>query len=770
MAETPHISPERVDLILARLDALPTLSPIAVRLLQLSSSDDAAIEEIATLVESDPALTAMLLSMCRRASTGLGDSVTTVERAVVMLGLESVRTALLSVHVYELMEKRAGEEGPDDPGDPARGLDRPGLWRRQLAAACASERLAREARSGAGGVRPDEAFTAGLLHGLGKLALSSVLPKTYRRVTEYAALRRTSLAEAERALIGIDHHTAGKRLGERWGLPLIFQDVIWLYGAPSAIPDDLPHAPLIRLVSAGVGLSRALHIGWGGDGQAPPTLADVARDAEIPLERIKALEPVLHDEVTQRARDLGLDDLVDADIQLQSIAAANRELARLNHDLERRARTSATQARILEEVAAFHEGPAISGASAAYQSIARSASRVFGPGYLAILHQSREDHPWTVAELTSDGRVRRQAQAEPPAGERSLARLVDFSQLSVSSAALLGWLAEALQDAPDLRRLRLLPLRCAVGEPALLLHDRDLPPELVHGPGVAALTALWSGALGAATRHDGARRLQEKLADANRRLVTTQERLTHVESLARLGRLTAGAAHEMNNPLAIIRGRAQILAQTLPKPPGKGEGAEGAERSVAAIVEAADRLSELISGLHFFAVPPAPVRAPVDLTDLLSRAVAQVKRDRSGRGLPTVPVKLAVVDRLPPAYLDGAQMSAAVTELLQNAMDSGASDFIEVRAENAPPDDRLCISVVDRGRGMDRQTLAQASEPFFSRCPAGRRAGLGLSKALRLAEQHGGRLELESAPSEGTVARIVLPRWKREGEPGAIAA
>jgi signal transduction histidine kinase len=343
---------------------------------------------------------------------------------------------------------------------------------------------------------------------------------------------------------------------------------------------------------------------------------------------------------------------------------------------------------------------------------------------------------------------------------------VDFSQLSVSSASLLGWLAETLQDAPDLRRLRLLPLRCAVGEPALLLHDRELPAEMVHGPGVAALTALWSGALGAATRHDGARRLQEKLADANRRLVSTQEQLTHAESLARLGRLTAGAAHEMNNPLAIIRGRAQVLAQSLPESADEG----GAPMSVEAIIEAADRLSELISGLHFFADPPAPNRALVDLTDLLGRVIAQVKRDRAAEGLATVPVKLAVLDRLPPAYVDGSQIGAAVTELLQNAMDAGAEDFIELRAENVPPDDRLCISVVDRGRGMDRQTLARASEPFFSRCQAGRRAGLGLSKALRLAEQHGGRLELESAPSEGTVARIVLARWKREEEAGSRAA
>jgi len=745
MPRSDDISPERVEQILQRLDALPTLSSIAVRLLSLSSSDAASINEIARLVESDPALTTMLLSMCRRASTGLGDAVTTVDRAVVMLGLEAVRSALLSVHVYELMEHET-----EPAGGPAEGVDRAALWRRQLAAACASERLARELKPSGDALRPEEAFTAGLLHGLGKLALASVLPKTYRRVANYAELRRCTIAEAERELIGIDHHTAGKRLGERWGLPLMLQDVMWLYGSPAAIPPDLPHTPLIRVVSAGVALARALHIGWGGDGAPPPAIEDAARAAGLDPARVEALAPLLHDDVARRAAELGLDDLVDADIQLQSIAAANRELARLNRDLERRARATDEQAKALAEVAAFHAGPSISGVPSAYEAIARSAARVLGEGYLAICHQSRDDQPWTVAELARDGRVRSQRAAEPPPGDRSLRDVVDLSQLSVSSAALLGWLADALENAPDLRTLRLLPLLCPTGEPALLLHDRDVPRELLHGPGLAALTSLWSGALGAASRHDGARRLQETIADVNRRLVETQEQLTEAESLARLGRMTAGAAHEMNNPLAIISGRAQVLAKRAATPDDRA--------AVAAIQDATARLSELISGLHFFADPPSPSRAKTDITDLLSRAVADVKRDRAASKSPCPAVKLTVQGPIPPAYVDGSMLSAAVTELLQNAMDASPEHFVELRAETAPADGRLVISISDLGRGMDRDTLKRATEPFFSRHDAGRRAGLGLSRARRLAEVHGGRLELSSAPEEGTVAALVLPR------------
>ncbi len=753
MGDGAHITPERVEMILQRLESLPTLSPIAVRLLALSSSDESTVDEITGLVKSDPALTAMLLSMCRRAGTGLGDAVTTVERAVVMLGLDAVRSALLSVHIYELMEK---ERPPsEDEGE----VDRAGLWRRQLAAACGAEKLARESD---GDIRPEDAFTAGLLHGLGKLALASVLPKTYQRVGEFARVRRCTLAEAERELIGIDHHTAGKRLGERWGLPVVLQDVMWLHGRPEAIPDDLAHAPLIRMVSAAVGLSRALHIGWGGDGTAPPAMETIAAHAGLERAKVEELTTTLHDEVAARASDLGLDDLACPDMQMQSIVSANRELARLNRDLERRARASAQHAGALAEVAAFHAEPSVSSLASAYESIARSATRLFGGGYYAVVHQGREDRPWVVAEIGTDGFVASRKEFEPPPGERSLRESLDLSQLSVASAALLGWLADVLSEAPDLRRLRLLPMVCATGEPSLLLHDRELPSEMFTGPAMAAITSLWSGALGAASRHDGARRLQEKLADANRGLIETREKLAEAESLAMLGRLTAGAAHEMNNPLAVISGRAQLLAKAVETPE--------AENSVAAIREAAGRLSTLISDLHFFAEPPRPARASADVTDLLSKAIKDAKRSRTDEGLESLGVRLGVQGPLPPAYVDGSQLGAAVTELLRNALDSEPSEFVELRAETAAPDGRLVISVSDVGRGMDRETLLRATEPFFSRCDAGRRVGLGLSRARRLVEQHGGRLELESEPGEGTIARLVLPKWTRAPEQRADAA
>ena len=89
---TPQSARARqIELILQQVDSLPTLSPIAARLLQITSPVDADLDEIVQLIETDPAMTGRILGLCRRADKGLGDRITTVKRAVLMLGIEAVR-------------------------------------------------------------------------------------------------------------------------------------------------------------------------------------------------------------------------------------------------------------------------------------------------------------------------------------------------------------------------------------------------------------------------------------------------------------------------------------------------------------------------------------------------------------------------------------------------------------------------------------------------------------------------------------------------------
>jgi len=768
MEQAPeHARSQRIELILQQVDSLPTLSPIATRLLRLSTAEDADINEIVRLVEADPALTSRLLSMCRKADRGVSQPITTVDRAVVLLGFDAVRSALLSVHMYELLGEAPGA-GIDHPAghdadDAPTTLDRVGLWRHGLAVACAAEMLARQRRSDHE-VRPDEAFVAGLLHDLGKIALDVILPRSYGRVARLAERRQTNVAEVERSIIGVDHHTAGKRLAEHWGLPHTLQDVMWLHNQPYASLPDIEHRPMIALVTLADAIARRMHIGWSGNYRQTGVLDALARDCDVPPAALDGVQAALHDRVEDQTRALGLDEVVGPELRLQSIAGANRRLASMNAALEARSRLCTDQSTVLGAIASFQMHASRGrGVTATFGDVVQSAAGVFGAGYYALVYQSRDEAPWQVCQHAPDGRLLRSQVLDPPAGGQTLADLADLSEIRAGSVGLLPWLEDFLGDAEDIRKVRLLPLVCGGGQPAILLHDRDIPRSLLRSPAMPALTGVWASAIAAAAQHDGARRLGERLAEANRVLSETQSKLTEARSMARLGELAAGAAHEMNNPLTIISGRSQLLRTRLTD--------EELRRSADAIHEASGRLTDLITGLHLFADPPQPSVAITDLTDLLAQIVRDVKLERHGRNLPVTPVRLMMEGQTAPIRVDPAQIGAACKELLRNAMESRPAEIIEVRVQTDGDDGRLMIEVRDDGRGMSEHALAHAFDPFFSEKEAGRQAGLGLAKARRLVELHGGDIELESRPGKGSTARIILPAEPSSEEAsGNIAA
>src|SRR5205823_5122063 len=116
------------------------------------------------------------------------------------------------------------------------------------------------------GTTPSEAFVCGLLHDLGKVALDAALPKSFDRVVEAADLLRGNIADLERSIIGLDHMVVGKRLAERWGLPLPVRECIWLHGqSPAALPQTVKSPKLVNLVTLADVLVREQHLGYSGN-------------------------------------------------------------------------------------------------------------------------------------------------------------------------------------------------------------------------------------------------------------------------------------------------------------------------------------------------------------------------------------------------------------------------------------------------------------------------------------------------------------------------
>lgn len=754
----------RVEVVLQQIDALPTLSPVAARLMAMSARDDGEFDEIIRLIELDPALTGRILALCRRASTGVAQTVTTVRRAAVLLGLEAVQSAVLSVQVYDLMSKPPGDDGsaearPRQPGD--RGLDRDGFWRHSLAVACCAELLANEHREHK--VRPDEAFTAGLLHDLGKIVLDWVLPHSYTKVLELAEARRADLATIERAVLGVDHRVAGKRLAEHWGLPHVLQDAMWLCGQPARLLPELPHRKLITLVTAADAIVRLMHLGWSGEHGDPPSEAVACQEAMLDPTRLARVQARLHETLARRCADLGLGTPTPPELMMQSLAAANGRLARLNSAMHTRTEGARHQARVLDALGAF-AGGARPGSSVTdvLGQISAAFNQLAGRGFTVMLYQAREGDAWRISRHSPEGALVAAESLEAPKDHEgrpvdlaSLSRGGDFSGM----IGLLTWLSEHLARAgatgaaPDMRRLRFLPLVSGVGPAAAILHDR-VDADILTPAGARPLGVLagaWAWAVASATQHQGARRLSEELAITARTLSLTQEKLTEAESMARLGELTAGAAHEMNNPLTIISGRGQLLAARLTDEAMRAQAEE--------ITGAATRLTDMISALHLLARPPTPHPEACALADLLPEAARRAKAGAKAAAQPMVrvsaeePIALISVDR--------EMFTRALAELIENAIESGhpASTPLELRASLDPLDGALVISVRDQGGGLSDHAQRHAFDPFFSEKSSGRQTGLGLSIARRLIELHGGRIELAPIPG-GTQATLRLPTWR----------
>jgi signal transduction histidine kinase/HD-like signal output (HDOD) protein len=753
----------RVEAILQQIDQLPTLSTVATRLLSLSSREDADFDQIIRLIEADPALTGRILALCRRASSGISGAVTTVKRAAVLLGLEAVQSAVLSVQIFDVMGGPPGQaEGPEERViGPGRAFDREGFWRHALAVACASELIA-GAHKGLG-VRPDEAFTAGLVHDLGKVALSWVLPQAYQRVLAMAEARGSDLASIEHAVIGIDHHVAGKRLAEHWTLPHVLQDAMWLHGQSYETLPDVRHKALVCVVTAADAVCRRLHLGWSGSCGEVGTIEAVCAAARLDVKKVEGIEPLLHAALAGRMSDLGLGQPSPAELVLASIASANARLSRMNQSMMERSSQARQLGRVVEAVQGFARASRPGeGVGETLSAVARTFCDLAGPGLCAAVYQPRAGDAWRLSRYDAAGRSA-SVSLEPMTGPDGEA--IDLSTIGGAgalgqAAGLLAWLGERLNGlegswggAVDLRRVRVLPLVSGYGPTALLLHDRDGLEVSVGPRGLGALSSVWAGAVGMAAQQQGARRLSEALAQTTRTLAETQKKLTERQAFARLGELTSGAAHELNNPLTVISGRSQLLAARLRDGPDRDDANK--------IAEAAGRLTDLITRLNVLATPPAAKMGEVHLPELVKDVVARAQGvKRPGRRGPAPSVRFKVLEPVGAVRADRELFAQALQELVLNAFEASPKEAVEIRVSVDELDGRLLVKVCDDGTGMSPHALEHAFDAFFSEKPAGRQTGLGLAVARRLVQQMGGDIELESQAGRGTTATIALSDWR----------
>ncbi|MDY0169316.1 MAG: ATP-binding protein [Thermoguttaceae bacterium] len=217
------------------------------------------------------------------------------------------------------------------------------------------------------------------------------------------------------------------------------------------------------------------------------------------------------------------------------------------------------------------------------------------------------------------------------------------------------------------------------------------------------------------------------------------------EKLEALAEFAAGAGHEINNPLTVISGRAQLLLRDETDPERR--------RTLALIRAQAVRVHEMIADMRLFARPPEPERKPLDLVALIDQIAEELSAEYARQ---EIAVERAGESGEVPVEADPVQLSVAVRALCRNSAEAighAGRIELEVRAER----DEVLVLVRDTGPGITPDERRHIFDPFFSARQAGRGLGLGLSKAWRIVTNHGGRIEVDSKPGHGATFLIRFP-------------
>jgi len=251
--------------------------------------------------------------------------------------------------------------------------------------------------------------------------------------------------------------------------------------------------------------------------------------------------------------------------------------------------------------------------------------------------------------------------------------------------------------------------------------------------------------------------LAGQLAETNRKLQEAQAEARRSERLAALGQLSAGLAHEIRNPLGVIKGSAEMLTQKL-------QGADELARELAGYISTeVNRLSALVTQFLNFARPLHAELHPADITSLLDRVLKNVSEHWKGE---PVQIERAYAPDLPLVPLDESLCEQAFINLVQNAHEAMEERGGTLRAEVARviqnDTEGVSVRLTDNGPGIPDAIHEEIFNPFVTTKKTG--VGLGLSIVSQIVDGHHGTIRVEKGPEGGASFTVFFP-LKEIGEP-----
>ncbi|MBP7792412.1 MAG: HDOD domain-containing protein [Candidatus Goldbacteria bacterium] len=267
---------ERVNKILGRMKALPTLSLVVARVIQVVSNPLTSAKDLSDIITVDQALTAKVLRLANSAFYGFPFRIKNITQAVSILGFDTIRNLALTVSVYKVFT-----------GDSNSGFSHIEFWKHCVGTAICASLIAKKIKYRS----PESAFTAGLLHDIGKNFFEQYMHKEYREALKMVKDNRIPIEEAEKIVIGIDHALVGKWMAEKWNLPIELKAGIASHHHPELEQEEVIMANIIFAANI---LCKKKSIGFSGDDIIIPISAQASEllgiNSEVELKIMEHLE------------------------------------------------------------------------------------------------------------------------------------------------------------------------------------------------------------------------------------------------------------------------------------------------------------------------------------------------------------------------------------------------------------------------------------------------------------------------------------------------
>lgn len=729
--------PHKVEQIFSQLDELTP--PRVARLLTADAGS------LAKSISADPHLLAEMRTAQALQALDPRPARACVEEWIAMHGIEGIRALALVVKILDSLEPGSGDR---------RGrLDRAEFRRHGLAVGCAAAQIGQALEAP---INSLEMFAAGLVHDIGKAALDAALPKSYARVLRRCEATGADIAEVEQAVLGVDHLAAGRHLAQRWGLPQRLAECIWLHHhLPESLPAAVAVGRHVQTVQLADTLVRERRIGFSGTQTVARPSQLLAIQLGISEEQRQAIADGLLSDASARAGWLSPRSKTDS-ANVALVSAAREKAARWMEE-NRRLKTNL---RFFMAMDKFNQSGS---ATASVREVCAAGAAAIQQACKASPHEVRAvvfvvsaNGQW-VNVGWAEGQTRSAVYQRPvdlPSAESAPTPAVQHAQAGV-------WLLPVPADFADVvdrargalgnGTVRLLPILHEnrwIGGALLAGTDGAMTALVSQLTGLSALAYAIGPALARAREYAVGRRLADELADATRRASSLEPDRIRRRTLDTVIAMAAGAAHELNNPLAIISGRAQILFSRIAN--------EEVRAALKDIANQAQIASDIVTELMDFARPCTPVPESIDLAEFFETLRTELAAAGllDGRDL-----SMEVAPSTPSVWFDRTQLSHLLREIIANSVEATtpADGRLTVKAAPDLTEEHVVMRVSDNGRGMTADVLGRAMDPFFSHRPAGRGRGLGLARVHRWIAAGQAAIQIDSQPGQGTTVTLRLP-------------